>query len=105
VLEDFDPGLFREWWNDAVAYAQGEAATGSAFAAWCLTQLEAAAPQQPSHRDPVFHHYGFRFVGRRDAQGQFLNRERIYSLSKDFYEAYEDRLVAYLGGLADELLA
>jgi hypothetical protein len=105
VLEDFDPGLFREWWNDAVTYAREEAAAGSPFASWCLEQLGPAGPRRPSHRDSVFHHYGFRFVGRRDAQGQFLHRERLYSLPKDFYQAYENRVVAYLAGLADELLA
>ena len=53
----------------------------------------------------MFHHFCFRFVGRRDADGQFLNRQRFYSLSDEFYQAYEDRLAGYLEGLAEELLA
>ena len=104
VLEDVHPDLFREWWADAVAYAREEA-RGSAFARWCLHELEAKENGAPSHRDPVFHHYGFRFVGRRDEHGQFINRERFYSLSPEFYRLHEDRLFAYLSGLADELLA
>jgi hypothetical protein len=105
ALEDVHPGLFREWWEDAVAYAREEAAAGSAFAAWCLAELEAKDGPSPSHRDRVFHHHSFRFVGRRDAHGQFINRERFYSLSAEFHRLHDDRLAAYLGGLADELLA
>jgi len=105
ALEDVHPDLFREWWEDAVAYARAEAATGSTFAAWCLEELETRRDGSASHRDHVFHHYSFRFVGRRDAHGQFINRERFYSLSPEFYRVHEERLTAYLVGLADELLS
>ena len=33
VLAEHHPDLFRRWWQDALAYAQREAAAGSAFAA------------------------------------------------------------------------
>lgn len=110
VLTRFHPDLFRRWWFDALAYARRAAAGGSAFAADCLRQdavtepltlseagLEAAAHGQ------VFHHFSFAFVGRRDASGSFLNREEFYSLSPAFYHAYQDRLVGYLGELAEDL--
>ena len=62
------------------------------------------ASPRPSHHDQVFHHFCFRFVGRRGAGGQFLNRDRFYSLSDEFYSADENRLAGYLEGLAEELL-
>lgn len=104
ALEDVHPDLFLEWWDDAVAYAREVAAAGSPFAAHCLDELETVYGGRPSHRDPVFHHYSFRFVGQRDAQGQFVNRERFYSLSTEFYRLHKERLAGYLEGLADELL-
>ncbi len=104
VLEDVHPELFGEWWADAVAYATEEAA-GSPFAARCLDELSTKADAAPSHRDAVFHHYGFRFVGRRDPQGQFLHRERFYTLSPEFYALHEERIRAYVLGLAHDLFA
>ena len=40
VLADHHPDLFRRWWEDALAYAQREAAAGSAFAAECIRQSD-----------------------------------------------------------------
>jgi len=105
ILEQVHPDLFAEWWDDTVRYAQESAGTGSRFAAACLAELGAKASRRPSYRDQVFHHFCFRFVGRRGQDGQFLNRQRFYSLSDGFYRAYEDRLAGYLEGLAEELLA
>jgi hypothetical protein len=104
VLADYHPALFRQWWQDALAYAQREAAAGSAFAAECIEQSRGAGGLAPSSHDAVFHHYSFAFVGRRNPEGQFLVREEFYDLSPDFYRAYQDRLVAHLTGLAAELL-
>jgi hypothetical protein len=102
VLEDVHPELFGDWWADAVAYAREEA-PGSPFAAGCLEELSAKADAAPSYRDPVFHHYGFRFVGRRDARGQFMQRERFYSLSPEFHRLHRERIRAYVLGLAHDL--
>ena len=102
VLADYHPELFRRWWYDALAYAQCEASAGSAFAAECVQQcLETSLA--PSPHDSVFHHFSFAFVGRRDAQGQFLYRDEFYDLSPAFYRAFQDYLVHYLCGLAAEL--
>ena len=103
VLADHHPELFRRWWNDALAYARREANAGSAFAAECIRQCEETGGLIPSPHDSVFHHFSFAFVGRRDAQGQFLYREEFYDLSPAFYRAYQDFLVHYLCGLAAEL--
>jgi tagaturonate epimerase len=104
VAEQVHPDFFAAWWGDAVQYAREAAAAGSPFAAACLAELATKASSVPSCRDQVFHHYCFRFVGRRDENGQYLGRHRFYSLSDEFYRQYQDRLTATLEGLADELL-
>jgi hypothetical protein len=104
VLSAYDPALFGRWWNDAVAYAQREAAAGSGLAIECLEELGDVADPSPSPHHSLFHHYGFRFVGQRDVQGQFVHREEFYSLSPEFYRAYQHRVARYLCTLAEELL-
>ncbi len=103
TVRDLEPDLFRAWWDDAFAYARREAAAGSAFAAACLQEHAAAADPTPSPTDPIFHNFGFAFVGRRDAHGRYLNRERLYGLDNAFYREYQDRIVAYLCELAQDL--
>ena len=102
TVRDFYPDLFRRWWEESLAYARREAAAGSQFAADCIRQQEAAG-QAPSPADPIFHNFGFGFVGRRGPDGAYLNRETLYSLSPEFYRAYQDRLFAYLCALAEDL--
>jgi len=103
VLNDFHPALFHRWWDDALAYARREAAAGSAFAAECVREYEADSEQKPSPHHGIFHHYSFAFVGRRDAQGQFIYREEFYDLSPAFYREYQTRVARYLCSLAEEL--
>jgi hypothetical protein len=104
ILEQVHPDVFADWWNDALLYAQESAETGSEFAVACIADLKAKASPSPSYRDRVFHHFCFRFVGRRGPDGNYLNRQRLYSLSDEFHRAYEDRLAGYLEGLAADLL-
>ena len=60
--------------------------------------------RQPSPHDAIFHHFSFAFVGRRDADGQFICREEFYALSPAFYRAYQECIAGYLlGDLADDL--
>ncbi len=103
VLEEHHPALFRRWWEDALAYARREAEAGSELALACVREAEARS-WRPSAHDGTFHHYGFRYVGQRDARGQFPQREEFYSLSAGFYRAYQERVERYLCGLAAELL-
>jgi hypothetical protein len=103
VLQEYHPGLFQRWWDHAMAYARHEAAAGSPFAAECIAAYENRADKAPSRHDMVFHHYSFAFVGRRDARGQFPNREEFYDLSPEFYREYQQRIAAYLCELADDL--
>ena len=103
VLQKYHPDLFRRWWDDALAYARREAENGSDFAAECLRAYATSTDQTPSRRHPVFHHYGFAYIGRRDDQGRFLVRDEFYSLSAEFYRAHQEYLADYLGRLAEEL--
>ena len=57
----------------------------------------------PSAHDALFHNFSFAFVGRRDADGQFICREEFYSLSPAFYRACQECITGYLLGLADDL--
>ncbi len=100
MLAEYHPALFHRWWQDALAYAQREAAAGSAFALECIRHSSAGAP---SPHDTVFHHFSFAFVGRRDAGGQFVCREEFYDLSPAFYQAYRQCVAVYLLELADDL--
>ncbi|MBP8108141.1 MAG: hypothetical protein KBG20_13915 [Caldilineaceae bacterium] len=100
VLADHHPGLFRRWWQDALAYAQRESAAGSAFASDCIQQADL---DKPSPHDALFHNFSFAFVGRRDANGQFICREEFYDLSPAFNRAYQTCITEYLLELADDL--
>jgi hypothetical protein len=102
TLADHDPRLFRAWWQDARAYAQREAEAGSAFAAACL-QADEGGAGKPSPQHQVFHHYSFAFVGRRDAAGRFLHRDRFYTLPASFRQDYARRVADRLRELAEDL--
>jgi hypothetical protein len=101
VLQERHPGLFRRWWEDALAYARREAEAGSPLAAQCVNAFEASGRRAPD--EPVFHHYSFAFVGRRDARGRFLQRDEFYALPPSFGRAYRERIARWLCGLADDL--
>ena len=105
LLRDFHPALFERWWQDAVAYARREAAQGSPVAKDCLAELSSGSSSQASPTHQVFHCYSFPFVGRRDAQGQFLHREEFYQLSPQFYAAYRQQVSAWLGEVADDVFS
>lgn len=103
VLQDHYPELFRLWWEDSLEYARREAEAGSDFAADCIRADETSGHRGPSRYDQVFHHYGFAYVGRRTPDGKMPNREQFYTLSDEFYRAYQQCLVDYLGTLAVDL--
>ena len=87
VLHALCPERFLYWWEDTMAYARHEAAQGSALAARCVRQFdESGQPPSPAH--PLFHYYCFATLGRRDADGRFLHREKFYDLPESFYAEY-----------------
>jgi hypothetical protein len=93
ALSDFDPERFRFWWDDTLAYARRETAAGH----------EAGGNAEPSPRHAVFRRYCFATVGRRDARGQFIHREKFYTLSADFYREYQRRVEYYLCEVAEDV--
>jgi len=100
VLEAEAPEVFRFWWDDTLAYARREAEAGSPLAARLLADAVAAAP---SPRHPLFHLFCFATVGRRSAAGEFLNRERFYSLPATCQRAYDARVTRFLLEVATDL--
>ncbi len=103
VLNDFDPAMFRFWWEDTLDYARREAEAGSDFAAGCLRQYQSSEDRTPSPGHAVFHYYNFGTVGRRDENGQFIHREKFYSLPAGFYRRYQDRITHYLCEVANDV--
>ena len=103
VLNEFNPETFRFWWNDTLNYARREAKAGSEFAADCIRQYKASANRAPSPKHAVFHYYCFATVGRRDEKGQYINRQKFYELSEDFYQLYQDRVAGYLEEVVNDV--
>jgi hypothetical protein len=103
VLHETYPERFQFWWDDTLAYARREAIGGSEFAAQCLRQYQSSPAAGPSPHHAVFHHYGFASVGRRDGNGQFVNRHRFYDLPADFYALYRDRTERFLCEVAADV--
>jgi hypothetical protein len=103
VLHEFSPERFRRWWEDTLAYARREAVAGSDFAARCLREYETGDDPAPTPHHAVFHHYNFASVGRRDSQGQFVQRAKFYDLPSDFYCRYHERIREFLCGVAADV--
>lgn len=93
ALNEFDPERFRFWWDDTLDYARRESAG-------CY---ESGGNAEPSPRDAIFRRYCFATVGRRDALGQFIDREKFYTLPADFYREYQGRVEHYLCEVADDV--
>jgi len=69
----------------------------------CLREYEGSGNPAPSPHHAVFHHYNFASVGRRDENGQFINRESFYNLPADFYRQYKDRISEFLCDVAADV--
>jgi len=104
ALSDFDPERFRFWWDDTLDYARRETAAGcEAGGAYSAEAAAKAGNAEPSPRHGVFRRYCFAAVGRRDARGQFIHREKFYTLPADFYREYQRRVEYYLCEVADDV--
>lgn len=100
---DVEPERFGFWWDDTLDYARREAAAGSDFAAACIRGYETDTNAKPSPGHAVFHYYNFASVGRRDGNGQFVHREKFYSLGEEFYREYQNRVSSYLCEVAADV--
>ena len=103
VLWEVDRERFRLWWDDTLAYARRGAVAGSEFAIRCLRQYEGSSDPAPSPHHAVFHHYCFASVGRRNRNGQFVNREKFYDLPAEFYRLYSCRVEHFLCEVAADV--
>ena len=104
VLHRMYPDRFQFWWDDCLEYVRREADAGSQFAVDCLKELETAPDSSPSPEHGVFHHFNFASLGKRDSEGQFLLREKFYTLPADFYQEYQEVLKNHLLKVATEIL-
>ncbi len=105
VLYDFDRGMFKTWWDDTCEFARENAREGSMLAAESIKQYESEPGAGPHPRFNLFRLFCYATVGKRDAEGNFIYRDRFYSLSADFYAEYTRRVKGYLCTLARDLLA
>ena len=103
TLEDLYPDRFQFWWDDTYAYAKREAEGGASVAIESLREYEQSENPRPSARTSLFEHFNFATIGKRDAQGQFIFRERFYDLPADFYEEYAGRIEQLLGEVAQDV--
>jgi len=104
TLHEVCPERFQFWSDDTLAYARREATAGSEFAAQCLREYEQSQDGAPAPHHSVFHHYNFASVGRRDENGQFVHRDKFYSLPPEFYREYENRICCFLYEVAADVL-
>jgi hypothetical protein len=104
VLYDFDRQMFKTWWDDTYEFARENAREGSAHAADCLKEYEGEPGASPHPKFNLFRLYCYATVGKRDEVGNFIYREKFYSLSPDFYTEYTRRVNNYLCTLARDLL-
>ena len=104
VLYDFDREMFRTWWDDTCEFALENAREGSRLAAHCVKQYESEPGANPHPKFNLFRLFCYATVGKRDAEGNFIYRDRFYSLSPDFYAEYTRRVKSYLCMLAHDLL-
>ncbi len=103
VLHEVCPEQFLFWWDDTLAYARREATAGSEFAVQCLREYEESEAPAPAPHHSVFHYYNFASVGRRDEDGQFVHRDKFYSLPLEFYREYENRIHGFLCDVAADV--
>lgn len=103
TLADVHPEIFRLWWDDTLEFARREAAKGSPLATQGLHLFETGGDRQIHAGHMVFRHYCFASVGRRDEEGQYLFREKLYDLSPEFNREYGDRLERFLSEIAADL--
>ena len=105
VASEYHPDFFRFWWEDTLAYVEECAAAGSEFAGNALRRFRRKGDATPDPTEFFFQEYNFATLGKRDEAGRFINRDRFYSLSDEFYSALDERVEEYLLGIAEDLFA
>lgn len=102
VLYEHARKVFDFWFDDAVAHARAQESAGSELARAALQELEREGRKRHP-QSPVFHHFAFASVGRRDDRNRFFNRERFYDLPQAVVDAYSERIARFLGEVASDV--
>lgn len=108
VMADVDPEFFDMWWDYTLISAQAEAESGSGVAKDYVKIVEdrraaEGASFVRSPKDRFFTDFSFGMIGAKDEHGNFLYRDRFYSLKPEVQEEYTRRVVDYVVQLADDL--
>lgn len=103
VLSEIEPELFEFWWKDTLAYAENSAQNGSPFAKYSLSLLKRSSSETPSPHHLFFKELCFATLGKRDQEGHFVNREKFYDLSEEFYSEMKSRTEQKILEVADDL--
>ncbi len=104
VLYEHAKETFDFWFDDALAHARDQESSGSDLAASALRDYERGGRKR-TPGSPIFHHFAFATVGRRDERNRFFHRERFYALPGSVYDAYTERLTRHLGEVAADVFA
>lgn len=108
VLADMDPDFFNEWWDYTLVSAKAEADAGSTVAAEYVKMVEERRRAEGAEfkrlpQDRFFTDFSFGMVGAKDEKGNFLYRDRFYSLKPDVQAEYTKRVRDYVVKLAEDL--
>lgn len=103
VLQLVEPQLFRFWWEDTLRYTQNLAKSGVPFAIYSLNLLKWSGEKEPSAKHVFFKEFCYATLGERDEQGQYLHRDKFYSLSSDFQHELDARMEERILEVAGDL--
>lgn len=108
VIADLDPDFFNKWWVWTLGSARAEAARGSEVAKTYVAKLEERQKAEggkfkQSPKDLFFTDFSFGMVGAKDEKGQFMFRDKFYTVSDAVRREYTKRTVEYLVKLAADL--
>lgn len=108
VLADLEPDFFDEWWDYTLVSAKADADTGSEVAAEYVRMVEDrrradGAGFRRLPQDRFFTDFSFGMVGAKDGSGNFLHRDRFYSLKPAVQEEYTKRVADYVVRLSEDL--
>lgn len=98
VAERVEPDFFHFWYADTLEHTKALAADGIPFAIQALNEVRWAGEENmPSAHHAFFKEFCYKTLGDRDEQGQFIYRDKFYSLSDEFQremdKAVEKRLL------------
>lgn len=109
VLADVDEGFFNQWWDWTLGNARAEAERGSEVAKTYVVKVEERMAAEGSSfkrspKDLFFTDFSFGMVGAKDEKGEFLYRDKFYTVSDAVRQEYTRRTTQYLVELAKDLL-